>query len=220
MRKHFDALVFDMDGVLLQSNHIKHDAMLALFDVDAQRKAAIAQYNQANGGVPRKKKFAHIWTYILSRPYGAEVEHQLADAYESALEQALNAAPLVEGVDAFIAGSNLPCFVCTAAPEEEALRVLEGRTMLARFKAVYGGSITKAQALAQVVSSGGHAPERVIFFGDSRADLEAARSAAVRFVGVTREKVDFPVGSVPTIFNFEDRKALDLALDIAARTPA
>ncbi|NDY92804.1 HAD family hydrolase [Ideonella sp. TBM-1] len=205
-----------MDGVLLQSNHIKHDAMLALFDVDAQKKVAIAQYNQAHGGVPRKQKFAHIWTCILSRPYDAQVERQLAGAYERALEEALSAAPLVEGVDAFIAGSDLPCFVCTAAPEDEASRVLAGRGLLAHFKVVYGGSTTKAQALAQVASGVGRAPERVLFFGDSKADLEAARSAAVRFVGVTREKVDFLVGSVPTIFNFEDRKLLDLALHAAA----
>jgi phosphoglycolate phosphatase-like HAD superfamily hydrolase len=80
--------------------------------------------------------------------------------------------------------------------------------------------MSKAQALAAVTSRVGCAVERVLFFGDSRADLHAARSAGARFVGVTREKIDFTGDEVPTIFGFEDREALALSLNATATTVA
>jgi beta-phosphoglucomutase-like phosphatase (HAD superfamily) len=110
MLSHFDALVFDVDGVLLQSNHRKHHAMLALFDADAQVKAAIDLYNRNSGGIPRKQKFAHIWTQILKRTYDANVEQDLARAYAQALEQSLLDAPLVE-----VSQTSLPRAGCHAS---------------------------------------------------------------------------------------------------------
>lgn len=216
MASHFDALVFDMDGVLLQSNHIKHRAMLALFDGDAPTREAIDHYNRSTGGVPRKQKFAHIWTQILHRTYDAEVEGRLAKAYEDALENSLLDAPLVEGVAKFLAECAIPCFVCTAAPEDEAARLLARAGLLGLFRGVCGASMSKAQALTAVTSHIGCDVERVLFFGDSSADLEAARSAGTRFVGVTREKSDFTGDSIPTIFSFEDRHALASAMNRAA----
>jgi phosphoglycolate phosphatase-like HAD superfamily hydrolase len=212
-----DVLVFDMDGVLLQSNHLKHEAMLDLFEMDEAQRRSVERYNQGAGGVPRRRKFAHIWSDILARPYDPAVEETLAGAYERALRQRLLDAPLVEGVRMFIESCGQPCFVCTAAPDAEARELLSHRGIDGLFEGVFGDSMSKQGALAAIAAISGCAADRIVFFGDSEADLQAARAAGCRFVGVTREKNDFAREDVPTLRDFDDRPRLLDALRAAAR---
>lgn len=210
-----DAMVFDMDGVLLQSNQIKHHAMLDLFEMDEAQRRAVERYNLGAGGVPRREKFAHIWANLLGRPYGPEVEARLAANYERMLGEHLMNAPLVEGVATFVEESGCPCYVCTAAPVDEAREVLTHRKLILLFRAIFGAPTSKADALRAIARIDGTSTDRVLFFGDSRADLDAARAVGCRFVGVTREKNDFSGGDVPTIRDFEDRTRLEPALQAA-----
>jgi phosphoglycolate phosphatase-like HAD superfamily hydrolase len=206
-----DVLVFDMDGVLLQSNTLKHEAMLDLFEMGEAQRQAVARYNLGAGGVPRRQKFAHIWAEILGRPYGPAIEEALADAYEHALGRRLLEVPLVEGVQAFIESCGLPCHVCTAAPEHEAREVLSQRGLAGLFERIFGAPATKQEALATIAHIARCTPDRLLFFGESSADLEAARAIGCRFVGVTREKNDFAHDEVPTIRDFADEARLQQA---------
>lgn len=49
-------IAFDMDGVVLKSKWLKHQAMLDLFRSWPNHLQAIDQYNRAAGGVPRAEK--------------------------------------------------------------------------------------------------------------------------------------------------------------------
>lgn len=213
-----DTLVFDMDGVLLQSNWLKHDAMLDLFEMDAGQRLQVERYNLGAGGVPRRQKFVHIWANILGRVYGPEVEEALSEAYAHALDHRLLSVPLVEGVQAFIESCERPCYVCTAAPESEAHDLLAKRGLADLFAGIYGGSSSKQSALEAIASIAKHKGDRLLFFGDSHADLRAARTAGCRFVGVVREKNDFVGEELPTIRDFQDHKRLQDALSATRPT--
>lgn len=108
-----------MDGVILQSNYVKHAAMLDLFAEWPQHISLIDQYNRGGGGIPRKAKFRHIWEQILRLPYDHAVESALAKQYELALTESLLEAPIVEGVDRLFTAADVPIYVCSAAPQEE-----------------------------------------------------------------------------------------------------
>jgi phosphoglycolate phosphatase-like HAD superfamily hydrolase len=211
-----DILVFDMDGVLLQSNRLKHDAMLGLFDMNSAQRLEVERYNLSAGGIPRRQKFEHIWRQILGRSYGPAVEATLSEAYAQALEHRLLSVPLVEGVQAFIESCGRPCYVCTAAPEAEARDVLSRRGLASLFAGIYGSASTKQTALDAIASISCHAVDRMLFFGDSRADWLAARAAGCLFVSVTREKNDFAGEEIPVIRDFQDAVRLHQAFAVAA----
>ncbi|WP_374429935.1 HAD family hydrolase [Ideonella dechloratans] len=213
-----DTLVFDMDGVLLLSNRLKHDAMLDLFDMDAGQRLEVERYNLGAGGIPRRQKFAHIWANILRREYGPAVEEALSSAYTRALDRRLLSVPLVEGVKTFIESCGLPCYVCTAAPETEAYELLAKRGLAGMFAGIYGGSKSKQSALEAIARLNNHKADRLLFFGDSQADLLAARAVGCRFVGVLRERNDFAGEALPTIRDFLDHRRLLDALSSTRST--
>lgn len=210
-----DILIFDMDGVLLQSNRLKHDAMLALFEMNAPQRLAVERYNLSAGGVPRRQKFLHIWSHLLGRAYRPAVEETLSVAYARALDSRLQNVPLVEGVQAFVASCGRPCYVCTAAPETEANEVLSKRGFAGMFAGVYGGSQSKQSALQAIAKFWGCPEDRLLFFGDSHEDLRAARAAGCRFVGVIREKNDFADEELPLVRDFQDLRRLETAMSAA-----
>lgn len=206
-------LVFDMDGVLLDSNEIKHEAMLRLFDVDSESRLAIDRYNRRAGGVPRNEKFAHIWTEILGRDFNEEVQRTLGQEYERSLEDNLWRADLLPGIVDFIAHSGCQCFVCTSAPVEEAKALLKRKAVVDLFQQVFGAPMPKPAALAAIAAQSGSLANQVVFFGDAMADLQAARTAGASFIGVTGDRDNFGSEEIPKIAGFVDREPLWRALD-------
>jgi len=200
-----------MDGVILQSNGLKHAAMLDLFAEWPQYIGLIERYNRGGGGIPRKTKFRHIWEQILRLPYDSAVESALAKQYELALTDSLLEAPIVEGVDRLFTDADVPIYVCSAAPQEEVRRQLEHRNFAAHVAAAFGDPLGKVDALRQVMVRSGAQAREIVFFGDSSADRDAAIEVGMRFIAVIRDKNDFIDVHCPQIVDFQDWNALSNA---------
>jgi len=186
-------IVLDLDGVLLQTNFVKHSAMLSLFDVDEERKAEIGQYILCNGGVRRDHKILHILRTILKISEPERVLPKYLESYSAKLERELLQAPLVPGVQEFLRRSGYTFYVSSSAPEPEIDLQLRSRALIGYFEAVFGAATPKSEALSQVCVK--WAPLRPVFFGDSLGDMEAAAVAHTPFVAVICERDNF--GAIP-----------------------
>lgn len=60
------AAVFDLDGVIVKTNLVKHSAMLSLFADHPEQRSAISEFILANGGVPRRDKLAHLPQHCIT----------------------------------------------------------------------------------------------------------------------------------------------------------
>lgn len=202
--RNFQALVFDMDGVILQSNEIKHQALLRLFDDFPEDLPEIAAYDRRSGGVPRRHKFAHIWREILCLCYSPEVEEEFISRYAELLRDGMLRAPLVDGIMDFLASTPIPKYVSSAAPQEEVEAQLAARGLLGHFVAVFGSPTAKLEALRAVIGREACSPKEVLFLGDARADYDAAQAAGTAFAGVIRERNDFEGLRCPTLMDFRN----------------
>jgi phosphoglycolate phosphatase-like HAD superfamily hydrolase len=210
----FAAVVFDLDGVIVKTNFVKHAAMLSLFADHPDQKSAISAFILSNGGVPRRDKLAHLLRYTLGaeptdtllseylRRYAVQLEHQLAEA------------PMVEGVGEFIASCPSTRYVCSSAPEAEVREQISRRLLTRHLAAVYGGTTPKLEALRAIAAS--HARQPVVFFGDSVGDYEASCRAGVAFVGVVCERDNFQGMPVVKLRDFAHRATVDQAMLRAA----
>jgi phosphoglycolate phosphatase-like HAD superfamily hydrolase len=182
-------IVLDLDGVVLQTNFVKHSAMLSLFEVDDCRKTEISEYILANGGVRRDHKILHILRTILKNPESEHALPRYLQAYSAKLERALPAAPLVPGIKEFVQNSGYTFYISSSAPEPEIDLQLRSRGLAEFFEVAFGASTPKSEALSTVRTKWPRWPP--VFFGDSVGDLEAAAAAHAPFVAVICERDNF-----------------------------
>jgi phosphoglycolate phosphatase-like HAD superfamily hydrolase len=204
------AVVFDLDGVIVKTNLVKYAAMLSLFADHPEQQGAISEFILSNGGVPRRAKLAHLLQYNLrTEPTDALLSEYL-HRYAFQLEHQLAVAPMVEGVEEFIASYPAARYVCSSAPEAEVHEQVSRRSLGRHLAAVYGSTTPKADALRAIAAS--HSNRPVVFFGDSVGDHEASCRAGVAFVGVVCERDNFQDMPVVKLRDFAQRATVEQAM--------
>jgi phosphoglycolate phosphatase-like HAD superfamily hydrolase len=204
------ALVFDLDGVIIRTNFVKHAAMLSLFADHPDQQPAISEFILSKGGVPRRSKLAHLLrTNLRTEPTDALLSEYLS-RYAGELEHHLAVAPLVEGVGEFIACYPAARYVCSSAPEAEVHEQISRRSLRQHLAGVYGSTTPKPDALRAIAAS--HSSQPVVFFGDSAGDYEASCRAGIAFVGVVCERDNFEDMPVVKLRDFTHRAAVEQAM--------
>ncbi|MCE5181790.1 MAG: HAD-IA family hydrolase [Anaerolineaceae bacterium] len=198
----FDAIVFDFDGVLVESVNVKTQAFAALYsgygDFIVEQVVA---FHLANGGLSRFEKFRYFHNKLLGLPLSLEEENRLAADFNARVEAAVIAAPWVDGAEEFLAKyyTNIPLFVASGTPEEELKRILEKRHISHYFRAVFGSPAKKGAILRGILENGGYRPEKMLMIGDSLLDMEGAKEAGACFLGrLAQPDNGFPP-DVPTL---------------------
>ena len=76
------AIVFDFDGVIIESFDIKTQAFRELFK-DSDKVDKIVEYHKQNGGVSRYKKFRYIYREILKQPLDDKTFNDLGERFST-----------------------------------------------------------------------------------------------------------------------------------------
>lgn len=193
------AIVFDFDGVILQSVDIKTRAFEALFASEApEARALIVGYHLANGGISRFEKFRYAYREVLRRPLPPEDEKALGDRFNALVEEAVSVCPWVPGAREFLEARHrsLPLFVASGTPQSELRRIVERRALGGFFRGVYGTPDKKDAILRAVASALPCEPGDLLMVGDARNDYDAARAVGAAFLGVAPPGTEnpFPAG--------------------------
>jgi phosphoglycolate phosphatase-like HAD superfamily hydrolase len=194
----FDAIVFDFDGVLVESVDVKTRAFAALYapyGADVVRQ--VVAWHLAHGGVSRYEKFRHFHDVFLGRALAPAEEAALGERFSALVEEAVIAAAWVPGAREFLEGwhARLPLFVASGTPEEELLRIVARRGMARFFAGVAGAPRKKGAILRDFLGRSGAAPERVLMVGDAMTDFDGAAEAGVPFLGIAPAAANpFPPG--------------------------
>lgn len=186
----YSTLVFDCDGVVLNSNKIKtaafYQAALPYGEAAAQ---AMAAYHVANGGVSRYKKFAHFLGRIVPEHatdrHGPDLE-ELLEIYGSYVRAALLSCEISSGLEALRNRSRSARWLIVSGGDENELRdIFERRSLAAHFDGgIFGSPDTKEEILAREIQSG-NIVRPALFLGDSWYDHKAASGAGLDFVFVS-----------------------------------
>lgn len=200
-----DVIVFDCDGVIIDSVPIKTQTFGRLFeDLGPEAVDYVTSYHLKHGGVSRYAKFEHYFQKFHGRAI-TEDESRALDARfnQLALEQ-LMATPVLPGVLEFLQAyqQTWPLYVASGAPDYELKVILNKMGLDGYFKGIFGSPTPKAQLLADIVAAEGAAPERVLMIGDSGTDLEAAEAVGTRFLGVG--EFPAPVACMPDLTGLYD----------------
>jgi phosphoglycolate phosphatase-like HAD superfamily hydrolase len=177
------AVVFDFDGVILESADIKTDAFVELFAHRPEHQEAIRAHHLDNLGISRFEKFAWIYENLFCEQLTAEASDALGAQFSALVFDKVLACPFVAGAESALDSlkGRVPLYVASGTPHEELLRIIEQRALGRYFEGVHGSPRKKSDVLAEVAARHGLACDQVVMVGDGETDFRAAQEAGSRF---------------------------------------
>jgi len=195
----FDAIIFDFDGVLVDSVDVKTRAFAALYaDYGPTVVAQVVAYHLAHGGVSRFEKFRHFHHAFLGRVLLQEEEEDLGARFTSLVEEAVIAANWLPGAQEFLESHHvcIPLFVASGTPEKELNRILGRRKMSHYFLDTAGAPSHKGEIIKGFGLKYNISPQRMLMVGDAMTDFIGANEAGTAFLGIVRDTPNpFPTGT-------------------------
>lgn len=197
--KKFGALIFDCDGVILNSNRIKTDAFYsAALPYGPAAAQALVAYHTSRGGISRYEKFSHFLEEIvpaLSPGVTGPTLDQLLVTYADAVHEGLMNCDITPKLaDLRAATSGIPWLIVSGGDQLELRQIFAARRLDTMFDGgIFGSPDAKDAILARELAAG-NIVKPALFLGDSRYDHIVARGAGLDFVFVSEwsEMPDWP----------------------------
>ena len=182
------AAIFDWDGTITDSNNIKTEAFVELFQSACPQAAGyIREYQQNRGGISRFEKFRHYIRHFFHREASAAELEDFGRRYAALCRPKLLNAPFIPGAVETLRKLSLekiPVFIVTGSPATEIRELAATRNLLPLIHHIYGSPPTKDVLLAVLLAENRLVPEETVFFGDAPADCEAAQINKIPFIGI------------------------------------
>jgi phosphoglycolate phosphatase-like HAD superfamily hydrolase len=182
--KNYKALIFDCDGVILNSNKIKTDAFYDSVKKFGHNEATqLVNYHIKNGGLSRYKKFEHFFKNILILE---EFEYEYKEAlriFSSIVRENLEKCDISSGLYRLFAEKNNQDWAVVSGSDQIELRELFKKRNLIKFfnLGVFGSPRSKEKLiqdeLADLVSE-----DSVAFIGDSKLDYLVSKKFKFDFI--------------------------------------
>ncbi|MFH1395270.1 MAG: HAD hydrolase-like protein [Candidatus Omnitrophota bacterium] len=178
------AVIFDFDGVILESADIKTEAFAELFSAYPDKVKQIVEYHCINAGISRYVKFRHFYENIIGQPLSKEEELKLGDAFSEIVLKKVLEAPFVKGAVEFLTGPNCRynLFIASGTPEEELHGILRKRNIDKCFKEAHGSPKTKPNVINDILNRYNLANKEAVYVGDAESDRKAAEETEVFFI--------------------------------------
>jgi beta-phosphoglucomutase len=202
------ALIFDLDGVLIDSNPLHREAWTAynLRHGIATTDAMLGRmYGRHNDEIVRDF-FGEGLSAEEIRGHGAAKEHLYRRMMAGSLGEAL-----VPGVREFLFSRRAhPMAVASNAERENVAFVLDGSGLRDFFSAVVHGNDVEnpkphPEIYLRTADSLRVEPDRCVVFEDSLAGVTAAQAAGMKVIGISTTHAELP-GVAFSISNFRDSR--------------
>ena len=189
----YKSLVFDCDGVLLNSNSLKTDAFYNSASAwGASPANDLVKYHIQNGGVSRYQKFNYFMKSIITRypelsSLGGPSVNDMILRYEKYLENGLMTCQITPSLTELRKlTQSSTWFIVSGGKQDELRDIFRRRELNNLFDGgIYGSPSTKDEILAeQLKESNLNLP--ALFLGDSKYDYLAASTAGLDFIFVSQ----------------------------------
>ena len=184
------AIVFDFDGVILESAKIKTEAFADVVkDYPKNIADEFVAYHMTHMGISRHVKFQYFIEEILKEKYSESLEKELADKFSDIVFRRVMECEFVPGAYEFLERNYLKydMYIASGTPVEELNQIIEGRKLTKYFKEAFGTPMKKEEIVGIICDKYGHNRKEMCFVGDASTDKIAAANTGLMFIGRNTE---------------------------------
>ena len=173
----YKSIIFDCDGVILQSNKLKTEAFKESLKGEKHYLVKkFIEYHIKKGGVSRYEKFEHYFSNIKKiKSYEKFLENAL-EKYSNLVRKNLITTQYVPGIINVLKYLNykkIDCFIVSGGDQKELEYVFKKRNIFKKFKKILGSPKNKIENI-EILIKKNLITFPSIFFGDSLSDMQAA----------------------------------------------
>lgn len=218
-RRHFDTIIFDLDGTLVDSAPDLHKSLnysLAYFDLD---QISLEKARERIGhGI--KSLISSTLDIIDVKKTAPLIEDMFEVFVEHYRHHCTESTVLYEGVSQLLRELNhcgIKLAVCTNKLEEMTLKILHNFEIQDHFMSIVGQDTTPytkpdPRLISHILTTLGAQSDTAAFIGDSATDLELAMNASIDYYISTFGYFNGDISKVPTERTFNNYDDLSKAL--------
>jgi HAD superfamily hydrolase (TIGR01549 family) len=180
----YQTLVFDCDGVVLNSNKIKTQAFYeATKHFGHEPAQELVDYHVQNGGISRYAKFEYFITQILKQNLDESLNQDLLQRFAQAVKDGLMKCEIAEGLEILREKTKHAKWLIVSGGDQEELREVFAERRLDKYfdGGIFGSPDDKAIILSREKALG-NIKVNALFLGDSKYDYKASSQADLDFV--------------------------------------
>jgi len=178
-------IIFDFDGVLAESVHIKTQAFSQIYSEYGENIAnKVVKHHKANGGMSRYEKFPFYHKQFLNTDLSVEEISELSDQFSKMVVKGVIKADEVNGTSWFLKKYDKRCkyWIVSATPENEIIKIAEKRGIAGFFVKIYGSPEKKPNIVKKIFTDYNISKNETVFLGDAMSDLEAAKNNNIDYI--------------------------------------
>jgi HAD superfamily hydrolase (TIGR01549 family) len=187
-------IIFDFDGVILDSVPVKTEAFRKLFEeFSADKVEQLIKYHLLNGGKSRYIKIKYFFNDILNQDISEKDILNYANKYSFLTKKELSQSKyLIEDTINFIKKNykKYNMHIASGADENDLKFICDSLELKQYFLSVNGSPKIKSEIVKGILIKNNYKKSETILIGDSVNDFEAADINGIEFYGFNNQKLE------------------------------
>jgi len=180
-------ILWDFDGVILDSMKIKGDGFVELFkEYDTKYIKEIEKYHYENGGVSRFEKIKYFYSHIIQEEIQEDKVLKLADQFAKIIENKLYDKKNLIGESVEFIKKNYKDYnfhIVSGAEHCELNSLCEFFEITKYFITIEGSPTKKSLLIKNILKQYNYRNEETILIGDAMTDYNASLENCIGFYG-------------------------------------
>ena len=186
-------IIFDFDGVILESNDVKIDGFYKLFQEYGDDKARkISEYFANNAGFSRYDIIEYFFSNILKQQVEDNTLVMYAKKYSDIVKDEVVKSKYVIGCKEFLEENELYDFYVVSSSSEDDLKYICKKLNIEKyFKDILGSPTKKAVNIKNIIAKYNLPKSEAVYIGDSFNDYRATMKNNITFIARNSGVYDF-----------------------------
>ena len=180
-----NAIIFDFDGVVLESLNVKTNAFKKLYEpYGSDISKRVVEHHLENGGVSRFDKIKFYHNIFLGEDIDEGKIQKIAQKFTEMVVNEIMKVPFVDGAKQFIEDNykRYLMFISSATPTNELNFICKQRKIAKYFQGIFGSPDSKSKHISSIITNYSLNNREIVFIGDSSSDLDAANTHNLTFI--------------------------------------
>jgi phosphoglycolate phosphatase-like HAD superfamily hydrolase len=187
-------IIFDFDGVILDSIPIKTEAFIEIFkEYNKGLVDKLIEYHIENGGISRYEKIRYFFNELVKLPVDENIITHLADQYSNLTKKKLSDKKyLINDTISFVHNNyqKYNMHIASGADESDLHYICNSLNISKYFISINGSPTEKKVIVENILNTYNYEKDETVLIGDSKNDLEAAKRNNIEFYGYNNQLLD------------------------------